>query len=126
MKKLLLPALAIILIIFSVACSKSKSNSEANLVVITDPPVQSTQPPKPAINFSLNVTITSPMPPSGVKISVAAVPDGSSTAFFTITQNSTQASNNFSITNTPPGKVCVVTIVVTSLSKTSNTWSGSY
>jgi hypothetical protein len=126
MKKLFLPVLAIFLIVFSMACSKSKGNSEANLQVTTDPPNQSTQPPKPAITFSLNVTITSPMPPGGVKITVTATPEGGSTAFFTITQNSSQASNDFTITNTPPGKVILVAIVVTSLSKSSNTWSGSY
>jgi hypothetical protein len=110
------------------SCKKGSSNpptSEANLVVQTNPGVGSFQPP--AIEpFNLTVTITSTMPPSGVKIDVSAKREDNSSTFYTESRNTTSASNNFTITNTPVGVQCIVEIKVTSLSKSSNQWTGSY
>ena len=104
----------------------SKSTAEAKLTVVTTPAAGSTQAPAPGPNFPLNVKITSAMPAKGVSIAVSSAPDGSLTSFFSTTQSSTQASNDFSITSTPVAQVCVVTITVTSLSTATNTWTGTY
>ena len=66
------------------------------------------------------------MPSKGVKIDVTAHPDGSSTSFYMSSVNSTSASTNFNITNTPQSVLCVTEITVTSLSSSSNKWTGSY
>ena len=100
--------------------------TEANLAVTLNPPAGSTQPAAPQVDFPLTVSITSTMPPQGVTIDVKAAPDGSATNFFTETRSSTTANNNFTITGTPTGVVCVTTVTVTSKSKPTNTWTGSY
>lgn len=103
------------------------STNEANLAVTTTPPVGSVQPPSNG-PFQLTVTITSTMPPNGVKIEVnARKDDGTNPApFFTTTVNSTTSINNFTITNTPAATQCIVDIKVTSLTKATNTWTGTY
>ena len=100
--------------------------TEANLAVTLNPPAGSTQPAAPQVDFPLTVSITSTMPPQGVTIDVKAAPDGSATNFFTETRSSTTANNNFTITGTPTGVVCVTTVTVTSKSKPANTWTGTY
>ena len=100
--------------------------TEANLVVTLNPPAGSTQPAAPQVDFPLTVSITSTMPPQGVTIDVKAAPDGTTTNFFTETRSSTSANNNFTITATPTSVMCVTTVIVTSKSKPSNTWTGSY
>lgn len=101
--------------------------TEANLAVTTNPANGSVQA---ASNgpFDLAVTITSTMPPSGVKIEInARKDDGTNPApFFTNTNNSTIAGNNYSITGTPATTQCIVDIKVTSLTKPTNIWTGSY
>jgi hypothetical protein len=113
----------------SIGCKKSSnsSSSEVNLVVQTNPSSGSFL--LPSIEpFNLTVTITSTMPPNGVKIEVTAKKDdGSGSApFYTTSVNSTTSLNNFTITNTPVGVQILVEIKVTSLSKSSNQWTGSY
>ncbi len=110
-------------------CKKSsnKSTSEVNLVVETNPSNGSFQ--LPSIEpFNLIVTITSTLPPNGVKIEISSKKDdgSGSAAFFSTSVNSTSAVNNFTITNTPVGVQCLVDIKVTSLTKSSNQWTGSY
>jgi hypothetical protein len=112
-----------------IGCKKSSGggSSEASLVVQTNPSSGSFL--LPSIEpFNLTVTITSTMPPNGVKIEVSAKKDdGSGSApFYTTSVNSTTSVNNFSITNTPVGVQILVEIKVTSLSKSSNQWTGSY
>jgi hypothetical protein len=99
---------------------------EANLAVTLNPPAGSTQPAAPQVDFPLTVSITSTMPPQGVTIDVKAAPDGSTTNFFTESRSSTTPNNNFTITGTPTGVVCVTTVTVTSKTKATNTWTGSY
>jgi hypothetical protein len=112
------------------ACKKSGGGggtTEANLVVETTPANGSTQAAAPGPNFPLKIEIKSTMPASGVKIEISAKKDGSSDpAFFTSSNNSTAPQNNYSITGTPANVMCIVSITVTSLSKPSNVWTGSY
>ena len=100
--------------------------NEANLAVTTDPANGSVQ--APALGpYTLKVTITSTMPPNGVKIAITAKKDdGSNTVFFTTTVDRTSAVNDFTITGTPAATQCLVETKVTSLTKPANTWSGSY
>lgn len=100
--------------------------TEANLVVTTTPGNGSVQAPSLG-PFDLIVNVTSVMPPSGVKIEVTAKREDTGVQHFSQTINSTStAISNFSITNTPLTVVCVVDIKVTSNSKPTNTWTGSY
>ena len=110
---------------FLSGCGGGKNTTEATLTVITNPPSGSTQ--APAVGpFNLNVMISSPMPAKGVTIDIKATPDGSSTAFFTKSTSTTSTSNDFTITGQTVAVVNVVYITVTSNSKSSNTWTGSY
>ena len=100
--------------------------NEANLAVTTDPANGTVQPP--ALGpYNLKVTVTSAMPPNGVKIEVSAKKDdGSNTVFFSTSVNRTTAISDFTITGTPAATQCLVETTVTSLTKPSNQWSGSY
>jgi hypothetical protein len=136
MKNKLLRVLVVPVIIFGIASCSSKGGgggggggggtTEANLVITLNPPAGSTQPAAPQADFPLTVSITSTMPPQGVTIDVKAAPDGTTNNFFTASPSSTSANNNFTITGTPVNVVCVVNVTVTSKSKPTNTWSGSY
>jgi len=122
-------------IVFGLACSKGNNGgggttppAEQNLVVTTNPPNGSVQLPSLG-PYNLTVTINSTMPSGGVKIEVSAKKDDGSNppAFYSSTINSTTStSSNFTITNTPAASLCLVTVKVTSLSKATNTWTGSY
>jgi hypothetical protein len=117
--------LIIALIPFLWGCGGGKNTAEPTLAVTTTPASGSTQ--APAVGpFNLNVTITSPIPAKGVTIAITAAPDGSATNFFTKTQSTTATSNDFTITGQEVANVNVVSITVTSNSKSSNTWTGSY
>ena len=119
--------LTLAILSLSLSCGKSGGGStpEATLAVTLTPAAGSTQ--APAVGpFNLNVKITTAMPAKGVTIAVFATPDGSSVSYFNTTVNSTQASNDYTIANTPVGQVCVVKVTVTSLSTSTNTWTGSY
>jgi hypothetical protein len=100
--------------------------NEANLAVTTDPANGTVQPP--ALGpYNLKVSITSTMPPNGVKIEInAKKDDGSNTVFFSNSVNRTSAVNDFTITGTPAATQCLVETKVTSLTKSTNVWSGSY
>lgn len=120
-------------LLISSGCKKSGGGggggggtTEANLAVTTNPANGSLQAPSLG-PFDLSVIITSPMPSGGVKIEITAKREDTGVQHFSQTINSTASStSNFSITNTPLTAVCVVDIKVTSNSKPSNTWSGSY
>ena len=102
--------------------------TEANLAVTTNPPVGSVQAPSNG-PFNLTITITSTMPTGGVKIEVnARKDDGTNPApFFSTTIPSTTTSvHNIQINNTPATTQVIVDIKVTSLSKPTNVWTGTY
>ena len=133
MKKRLLQLFIVPAIIFSIwSCSDKGGggggSTEASLVVTLNPPANSVQPAAPQVDFPLVVSITSAMPSQGVTIDVSAKKDdGSGTAaFFTESRSSTAANNNFTITGTPIGVVCLVTVTVTSKTKATNTFTGTY
>ncbi|HTJ12802.1 MAG TPA: hypothetical protein VL547_12280 [Dinghuibacter sp.] len=113
------------------ACGKggggNNNSSEATLAVTTNPTNGSTQAAAPGPTFALSVTVTSTMPPKGVTIAVSAAVDGQSgSPFYTTSVNNSQATNNFTIANTPAQETCLVTVTVTSNDKSSNVWTGSY
>lgn len=115
------------LLVFSAGCKKSKANKEPVLTVVTTPAANSTNLNLLGPDFPLVVEITSVMPAKGVKIDVSAKQDGSTTTPFFTASNSTAApQNNYTITNTPAGVTCVVSITVTSLSQSTNVWKGEY
>jgi hypothetical protein len=101
--------------------------AETNLAITASPVVNGqSESPAPGPNFPLSVTVTSTMPPQGVKIEVTATPEGSSTAFYTDTKTTSSTTSNFVITNTPQTVVCRVTVTVTSVSKATNKVTGFY
>ena len=108
------------------SCKKSKADSEAGLVVETTPANKSNNLNILGPDFPLKVDITSVIPASGAKIEITATAEGVAEAFFTATSYSSAPQNNYVITNTPNGVACVVNITVTSLSKSTNVWKGTY
>jgi len=134
MKRVLLQLFIVPAIILGIGSCSDKGGGgggggggdEANLLVTLNPPAGSTQPAAPQVDFPLTVSIASTMPPQGVTIDVKAAPDGTTTNFFTETRSSTTANNNFTITGTPVGVVCVTTVTVTSKTKATNTVTLSY
>jgi len=136
MKQLALFFTLLVVVSTSPACKKGGSGggggggnqpNEANLVVETDPSNGTVQAPSIG-PFNLKVTITSVMPPNGVKIEISAKKDDGSGSgpFSGATVNTSTGMNNFSITNTPSNVQCLVEVKVTSLTKSTNQWSGSY
>lgn len=133
MKKVLILVLTLPMIVFGITSCSDKGGggggggaTEENLVISLNPPANSTQPAAPQADFPLTVSITSAMPPQGVTIDVKVAPDGSTTTFFAENRSSTSATNNFTITNTPVGVVCVTTVTVTSKTKATNTVTATY
>jgi hypothetical protein len=128
MKNILFLSMAVIALLATPACKKHKDSgsSEARLTVQTTPAAGSTDPAAPGPDFFPIVQVTSAMPSGGIKIALTAKVDGSSNTFFTYSKNSTSASNNITITGTPSGVICLVSITVTSLSDAGNVWNGSY
>jgi hypothetical protein len=134
MKKVLIQLFIVPAIILGIGSCSDKGGgggggggtTEANLAVTLNPPAGSTQPAAPQVDFPLTVSITSTMPSQGVTIDVKAAPDGSTTNFFTESRSSTTPNNNFTITGTPTGVVCVTTVTVTSKTKATNTVTLSY
>jgi hypothetical protein len=122
-------------ILISSGCKKGNDGggggggtTEANLVVTTNPGNGSVQAPALGPNFDLSVTVTSTMPPSGVKIEISAKKDDGTNppAFYTQTVNTSSAVSNFTITSSPVASQCLVEVKVTSLTKATNVWTGSY
>lgn len=126
----------IILAASSSSCSKGGGDTaapptptEADLVVTTTPTTGSNQAPAAlGTGLPVSVTIGSTMPTGGVKIDVTAKLETSSSNFFTGgTTKSTTASNSFTVTGIPTGgQACICTVTVTSLSKATNIWTGTF
>lgn len=134
MRKLISIALlcTIVIVTMSSSCGKSGGGNggttpnEETLSVETSPAFNTVLPASVGPTFPLTVTVKSKMPEKGVKIEVSAVPETGGSAFYTETKTNSNASNSFTITSTPAQKSCIVTVRVTSLSKASNTVSGTY
>jgi len=117
------------IIVLSGSCKKSGGGgtNEPALNVEMNPSSGSNQAPAPGPDFPLTITIKSTLPPSGVKIDVSAKEDvASSTPFFNQSLNSTTAINNITITGSPRNVTIRVSVTVTSLSSSSNKFTGSY
>lgn len=101
---------------------------EENLSVETTPTSLNNhvESPAPGPDFTLKVTVKSKMPSGGVKIDVVARPENSQTPFYTNSRSNSLVDNSFTITNTPRTISCIVQTTVTSLSKSSNVWTGSF
>ncbi len=100
---------------------------EPNLAVTTNPANGSVV--AAAVGpYNLAVTVTSTMPSAGVKIEVSAKKDDGTNPppFYSQTVNTSSATSNFTITGYTPLTLNLVDIKVTSLSKPTNTWTGSY
>jgi hypothetical protein len=128
MKKIVFASIMATLVFAALpSCKKSTAVNEAGLVVETTPANKSNNLNILGPDFPLKVEITSAIPASGAKIEITANVEGSAApAFFTATNNSSAPQNNYTITNTPNGVVCVVNITVSSLSKSTNVWKGTY
>lgn len=101
--------------------------AEENLTITANPALGGqVEAAAPGPNFPVAVTVTSKMPPQGVKVDVTAKEDGTGTVFYTDTKTTSVTTSNFVITNTPAGITCRVTVTVTSVSKPANTASGFY
>jgi hypothetical protein len=103
------------------------TDNEANLAVTTNPAAGSVVPA--AVGpYNLTVTVTSAMPASGVKIEVSAKKDDGTNppAFYSQTTTTSAATSNFNITGYAALNLNLVDVKVTSVSKPSNVWTGSY
>ncbi len=119
--------LSICIILLSIVACQKGSSKEDNLVVETLPLANGhVEPAAPGPDFPLTVTIKSAMPSGGVKIDVTAKPDGGTVAFFSSSKTTSTPATTFSITGTTAGIVSLVEITVTSISSSSNKWTGSY
>jgi cell division septation protein DedD len=128
MKKIVLAIILVALAAVAMpSCKKKKTDTEAGLIVEITPANKSNNLNLLGPDFPLKIEITSVMPPSGIKIEISVIKEGSSDpAFFTASNNSTAPQNNYTITGTPSGVTCVVNITVTSLSMPTNKWVGTY
>lgn len=111
------------------ACKKNppvNPGGGSTIQVETSPAAGSVQAAAPGPTFPLVVTIKSAMPPAGVKIDILARPEGSTVAFFTESVTTSNAVNNFTITNTPVAITSVVEITVTDVGNPANKVSLSY
>lgn len=130
MKKIILGLSVLVVLAVTVSCKKKKDGNEGGcgeqaIKVTTSPAVNTVDPPAPGTDFPLIVNIET-MPPSGAKIVVTAKTENNNTQYFTETRDKALASNLFTVTKTPPGVSCMVTVTVTSATCNTNTWSGSY
>jgi hypothetical protein len=101
---------------------------QATVSATTVPPTGSLQTAATGPDFPLAITMTN-VPTVGVKITVNARPETPAGApiFFTQTHATvTGTTDNFTITVTPSGVICVVDITITSNNCNTNTWTGSY
>ncbi len=123
-------------LVTSISCSKGGGGgstpvtpAEADLAITLNPVTGSNLAPAALTSgLPLVVTITSTIPSGGVKIDVTAKLETGSTNFFTGGTASTSILvNNYTITSIPTGgAACVCNVTVTSLSKSSNVWTGSF
>jgi hypothetical protein len=131
MKRLIIPVVAAVFLFITMqSCGKGGGSggcSETAMTVVTVPANGTVEPPAPGPDFPLQVNITAGKPSAGVIIDIKAHPEGSSTNFYTSgAVSSTAATNNFTITSTPPTVTCVVDITVTSKSCGTNKVTLSY
>ena len=131
MKKLIIPIVAAGMLLGFTECGKGGGGgggcNEPAMTIVTVPAANSTEPAAPGPDFPVQVNITANKPTGGVNIEVKAREESKTTFFFNSgVISSTSTTNNFNITGTPSGVVCVVEITVTSKSCATNKVSVSH
>ena len=77
--------------------------------------------------YVLTVNITSKMPAQGVTVKVDVKREDNGAAVYNIQANSSLSSSNFTISPLPPGQIyCTATVTVTSVTKATNVWTGTF
>ena len=77
--------------------------------------------------YQLAVNITSKMPAQGVTVKIDVKREDNAASVYSIQANSSLASSNFTISPLPPGQIyCAATVTVTSVTKATNVWTGSF
>ncbi|OQP50583.1 hypothetical protein A4H97_01720 [Niastella yeongjuensis] len=130
MKKIILGLAVLFVLAVTVSCKKKKEGNEGGcgeqaIKATTNPAVNTVDPPAPGTDFPLVVNIE-PLPATGATVIVSAKTENNGSVYFTETREKALSSNLFTITQTPPGVSCMVTVTVTSATCNTNTWSGSY
>ncbi len=125
MKSLLKSIWYVLLLVLVSSCDSCKKDKpeppqEANLVVGLNPEPVSGINMAMGTSHTFKVVVQSTMPPQGVTIKVDYVKD-SGGSVFTHTQPSTTLETPVTITSIPFNQVGTVTVVVTSVSKPTNT-----
>lgn len=93
-----------------------------NVKLNTDNPAKST-----SSSHTFTVEVLSKMPPSGVKVNVNVKREDNSAAVYSTEYTTTAAVSSVTISGLPMGQVyCVATVTVTSVTKSTNTWSGNF
>ncbi len=131
MKKLIIPIVGAALVVAFAYCSKGGGGgggcNETAMTVVSIPANGTVEPPAPGPDFPVQINITANKPTAGVTIEIKAHPEGSTANFYTSgVVNSTNTTNNFTITGTPATVTCVVDITVTSKSCATNKVTLSY
>lgn len=126
MKKLIIPIVAAAMLLGFTECGKGGGGgnggcNEPAMTIVTVPAANSTEPAGVGPDFPVQVNITNNKPSQGVTIEVKAREETKTTYFYNSgAVSSTNSNNNFLITNTPAGVICVVEITVTSKSCNTN------
>ncbi len=78
-------------------------------------------------NHTFTVEVLSKMPPSGVKVNVNVKREDNSSVVYSVDYTATTAVSSVTISGLPPGQVyCLATVTVTSVTSSTNTWSGNF
>ena len=117
---------AAMVLLLVTACKKNASPSpaEEQLIISTDA-IPFSEVPGPGTNF--NLTVISAMPPSGVKILVVVKGETDNLTYYTNPNTVTSLkTTNTIINNLPKQKICICTVTVISITKSSNTATTSF
>ena len=111
-------------LLFSCGSKGSDTPTEDNLVVnLSATAIQIST----SNAYVLTVTITSKMPAQGVTVKVDVKREDNGAAVYNIQANSSLSSSNFTISPLPPGQIyCTATVTVTSVTKATNVWTGTF
>jgi hypothetical protein len=111
-------------LLFSCGSKGSDTPTEDNLVVnLSATAIQIST----SNAYVLTVNITSKMPAQGVTVKVDVKREDNGAAVYNIQANSSLSSSNFTISPLPPGQIyCTATVTVTSVTKATNVWTGTF
>jgi hypothetical protein len=111
-------------LLFSCGSKGSDAPAEDNLVVnLSATAIQIST----SNSYVLTVNVTSKMPPQGVTVKVDVKREDNAVSVYSIQANSSLSSSNFTISPLPPGQIyCMATVTVTSVTKATNVWTGTF